>query len=261
LLSAALLAAGLIALAVAFAASYERARQDVTPGAGWLALSTVLMAGGLRCFAQGWVAVVDGRGDPAGLRRGWYAAQLGKYVPGGIWQPAAQVATSDLGPRRGSAAFLSWAGCYAVAGAVLGGLGIALWGAGWRRLGAVGLLAPVALALLLLRGRGPILRPTAWMGAGLVLHALAYGLLLRSIGGPLGLGAASFCLAWLAGFLAVPVPSGLAVREAVLVALIGGPAAPVIAASVAQRLTGMAAEVALIATSRLIRPKSVHEVQ
>jgi uncharacterized membrane protein YbhN (UPF0104 family) len=54
----------------------------------------------------------------------------------------------------------------------------------------------------------------------------------------------AFAISWVIGFLAVPIPAGVGVREAVLVALIPGiGAAPLLAASLALRLLSIAAEV------------------
>jgi hypothetical protein len=62
----------------------------------------------------------------------------------------------------------------------------------------------------------------------------------------------AFCAAWVAGYLVVPVPSGLGVREAVLVAALPDLAtASLLAASVAHRVLGIVAEAALAGGSRL----------
>ena len=66
-----------------------------------------------------------------------------------------------------------------------------------------------------------------------------------------------FAIAWLVGFLLVPLPSGLGAREAVLVAILHGtfPSSVLVAASVYQRVVLIATEglLALIASHR-VRP-------
>jgi uncharacterized membrane protein YbhN (UPF0104 family) len=67
----------------------------------------------------------------------------------------------------------------------------------------------------------------------------------------------AFAIAWLVGFLLVPLPSGLGAREAVLVAILHGtfPSSVLVAASVYQRVVLIAIEglLALIASHR-VRP-------
>ena len=61
---------------------------------------------------------------------------------------------------------------------------------------------------------------------------------------------AAFCASWAIGYLVLPLPSGLLVREAVLVATLPGLATGlVLAASVAHRLTGFVTEAALAGRS------------
>jgi uncharacterized membrane protein YbhN (UPF0104 family) len=75
---------------------------------------------------------------------------------------------------------------------------------------------------------------------------------------PVGAGTA-LATGWVVGYLAVPVPSGLGIREAVLVAALPSLAAgPLVAASVAHRLLGLLAEVALagIASGRAVLARS-----
>ncbi len=63
---------------------------------------------------------------------------------------------------------------------------------------------------------------------------------------------ARFAMSWAVGFLAVPVPAGVGVREAVLVAAIPGvPTAPLLAASLALRLLTIATEVLALVGNRL----------
>jgi hypothetical protein len=84
---------------------------------------------------------------------------------------------------------------------------------------------------------------------------LGYTVLLLSVTDGIN-GATVFCafaMSWAIGFLAVPVPAGVGVREAVLVAAVPGvPAAPLLAASLALRVLTIATEVLALVGNRLI---------
>src|SRR5215217_3611330 len=95
-----------------------------------------------------------------------------------------------------------------------------------------------------------------WTIVNIGLFALSYAVILHSIepGTPI-LGAASaFALAWVIGFLVLPIPSGLGIREAVLYATLPGvPAAAVLASSLAHRVATFGAELLLTAFSQARR--------
>jgi uncharacterized membrane protein YbhN (UPF0104 family) len=92
----------------------------------------------------------------------------------------------------------------------------------------------------------------------------AFALILDDLAGvEVWVAAASFCLAWGLGYVVLPVPSGLGVREAVLIAALPGVVAgSLLAASVAQRLLTLVAEAVMtgvahgrgLAARRLARP-------
>ena len=64
--------------------------------------------------------------------------------------------------------------------------------------------------------------------------------------------AAALCAGWAAGYLVLFIPSGLGVREAVLLAALPNlAAAPLLAASVAHRLLGLLAEAVLAGATQL----------
>jgi uncharacterized membrane protein YbhN (UPF0104 family) len=93
--------------------------------------------------------------------------------------------------------------------------------------------------------------------ATVTIAGFTYWLLLGSFGParhPL-LVLAAYGTAWTIGFIAVPIPSGVGIREAVLAALLHGmfPASVIVAASVYQRLVSVASEgiMAAIASHRL----------
>ena len=65
----------------------------------------------------------------------------------------------------------------------------------------------------------------------------------------------SFSVAWLAGFVAIPVPAGLGVREAILVLILAAPTPSVVVASIVHRLVLMCAEALLAVLAYLRRPR------
>jgi uncharacterized membrane protein YbhN (UPF0104 family) len=84
-------------------------------------------------------------------------------------------------------------------------------------------------------------------------YAASFAVLLGDVADVEPLTAAlAMCAAWVVGYLVVPLPYGLGVREAILIAALPGvPTASLLAASLAQRLLGIAAEAGLASTSRV----------
>ncbi|NIQ57013.1 MAG: hypothetical protein GWN71_35535, partial [Gammaproteobacteria bacterium] len=201
--------------------------------------------------------------------------QVGKYIPGGVWVGAGQVGFgmgAGLSAGRATGALATYGVCLVAAAGVVVALGAVAGTAGpptpW--LSALGL----ALPLLLVRGRlaglaawlgkrlparvggidvppqRAILSCFAWLVPAMACSALAFALLLRAAG--TGIPAATalwgFAVAWLAGFLALGLPSGVGAREAVLVLLLDTGIGPVVTASVAHRLVQALAEALLLAS-------------
>ena len=94
-----------------------------------------------------------------------------------------------------------------------------------------------------------------WALVAIGALSLAYTILLRSVA-PDADAATAFCafaFAWVVGFVAVPIPAGVGIREALLVALIPGVGtAPVLAASLALRLLTIATEVLTLFVNKLV---------
>jgi uncharacterized membrane protein YbhN (UPF0104 family) len=267
--------AGLAFLVAAFRATWDRSHEQVLPSAWALALAFGLVLIGLVLGARGWASLLSADAPERTLTRGYYMAQVGKYVPGAVWQAAAQV---DLARRTGvptPVAVVAFP-VHAVAQATAGGTiaaGLLVAGPGVPRGIRVASLA--GLLLLPLLRRTWMLRTVRVMGR--VLHRSwpdelvpAQSRILRSYGFSLGtivcnglafLFLASsvhavssavscvpgFALAWTAGYLALPFPTGVGIREAVLIALFGGTGAtaPLLGASVAHRLVSIVAELVL----------------
>ncbi|MFT4157033.1 MAG: lysylphosphatidylglycerol synthase transmembrane domain-containing protein [Microbacterium sp.] len=180
-------------------------------------------------------------------------SQLGKYIPGGVWNiaAAAELGTAHRIPRRHSVAAMTIALLVSiVSGITVGTLGFlfspaplfAQWG--WvlwvgvplvvalippvmnRLVALAGRLARVAPmeTAISTRGMGPVIfwSVIGWILAGGQVALLSIGLgahaswlaLAQCIGG--------YALAWTAGFLVVVTPAGAGIRELVLAACLLG---------------------------------------
>lgn len=270
--------AGLAGLAMAAYTMAGDVKGQDLPGVGALVAALVLHVVALVCAARAWVCLFPATADRRTLARGLYTSQLAKYLPaGGVLQVAGQVASSGDEAGMGAAALRLpvFSLCLVTAGATLAA-GLALAGDlhTWARvLAAGGVLAPVLLDRRILAGvlhrlrrlvkrlpepaslppQTAIWQAYAFGLGNLAAYSAAFAVLLRNVSdvNPF-VTAAALCAAWIAGYLVVPVPSGLGVREAVLIAALPGvTTAALLAASVAHRVLGVAAEAALAGGSRL----------
>lgn len=269
---------GLVGLVIAAVGAAGSTDDQVLPGAGPLAAAFVLHTAALVCAAQAWVSLFPPDADRHELARGLYLSQLTKYLPaGGVAQAASQVALagSQTGMKAAALRLPVFALCSIAAGATVGSTlvldsDLAAWA---RALAALGVLAVAALhrsvlAAILRLARRFIKRlpePDALPTQAQILRCYVFGL-----GNLLGFSAAFAVLigdlvdvspaaamgaaaaAWTAGYLVVPLPGGLGVREGVIVAALPEVArAPLIAVSVAHRLLGLGAEVLLAGIAHL----------
>lgn len=269
--------AGLAGLALAAWTSADEARHQALPSPGALGVALALQVVAMMCAARSWIALFPPEADRHALATGLYTSQLAKYLPaGGFVQAASQVAMSSQGGMAAAALRLPVFSICAVVGAAALGSALAFAGGQptWVRIAALcGLLGLVALDRRALAGVLRLLRrishrvpePSALppQRAILTCFAFALGNLLAYAGAfallvgdlddvqPLVAGAA-FCAGWWLGYLALPLPSGLGIREAVLVGALPGVAtASVLAASVAHRLVGLVAEAGLAGRAHL----------
>jgi glycosyltransferase 2 family protein len=219
----------------------------------WLVLAAVAAVAGLVLTGVGWQRVLAalGRQVPARRAVAWYfAGEVGKYVPGSVWSVLGRAELARRGGVPRVVAYQSVALSLALtylAAAVLGGwlLGgfVALIGLA----GAAAALHPavVGTALRVLRERTgrpielvvPPLRTSlalvavylpAWLAIGGATWAVARAL---DPGAPFVPVVLATAAGWLAGILAVPVPSGVGVREAAFIATVSGLAPGVAAAT------------------------------
>jgi uncharacterized membrane protein YbhN (UPF0104 family) len=255
----------------------------VLPSVARFAVAVGLWAVGLVCGSYAWAVLLGGEHR---IEHGaaLIVAQLAKYVPGGVWQVSGQVAlarSAGVEVRRAATAFSVLAVCQAVAGFTFVPLLAITWTdapIAVRVLLGVGSLASLALidrrwmvwvlariprtrdaSHALVPSQGAIVR--AWVAGvvALVLATIAYLVLLGGYGSVprVGFVAAAFATAWTVGFLVIPLPSGLGLREAVLVGLLHGlaPTSVVVATSVYQRLATIVAEAVMAAiVSHRVRP-------
>jgi uncharacterized membrane protein YbhN (UPF0104 family) len=227
----------------------------------WGALigSFVLATVGTAAGALIWLVILDGLGVKPRLRWAglFLQAQLGKYIPGSIWQYAGRAAVARTNGIPVGPVGVSLAVEFAAAAIAAGSMAAFL-------LGWWGALILVAMAVVLVAGRRPTrtrlpafvtLRATllylpVWLLLGASFWLCARGLVAVPTS-DLALYMGAFAVAWLAGLLAIYAPGGLGVREAVLVALLHGRigAADALVVAAASRLMLILADVLLAGAS------------
>jgi len=235
--------------------------EDASPT--WILLAALLAGAGMTAIALPWRRALQLLGadlDTAEVVARYYVGEIGKYVPGGIWPV---VGRGELARRAGVAAVtayssvaLSLAALYlaamffVVAGApaIVGGgdPGRYLWVLVLLPVGVIGLHHAV-LDRVRQAGEKVLRRPIdlpippwrdslallvrylpAWLCIGTATWAVA-----RGLGQDVGWSevAPAAVLSWIVGFVLVPVPGGVGVREAAFVAASG--LAPGVGAAVA----------------------------
>lgn len=271
---------GLVGLVIALRRAIDESHGQALPDARSLIVAGLLTFASLILAGQAWVRLFDDRHDRRALAVSLYASQLTKYLPaGGFVQAAGQVsmtvtAGAGLGQAATATAVMAFttvvAGCTLSAALVFAG-SLPAW---LRAISLLGLLAPVllhrrvlAVALhaahrLVRRVPDPDTLPSqrrllvsyAWALGNSLAGSAAYAVLLRSPGVSTDRVTviAAFAFSWVVGFLVFPLPGGIGVREAVLVAVVpGASSAALLGASLAQRFLLLASEVLLAFGSQL----------
>lgn len=270
--------AGLGGLAIAALTTAREADGQNLPSAGAFAVALALQVTALAFAARSWVVLFPPTADRRALAASIYTSQLTKYLPaGGFVQVASQVAlASEHGGVAAAALRLPvFSLNTVVAGATLCSI-LVLDGdlAGWARaLAACGLLAlgllhrsVMAAALRLVRRIVPrvpdpadlppqrsILASFGFALANMVAFSATFALLLGDLVNvdPITTAAAASA-AWVIGYLIVFVPSGVGVREVVLLAALPHVATgTLLATSVAHRLLGLVSEAAMAGGSQV----------
>jgi len=216
-----------------------------------LAASCALLLFGYFLSAWLWGRIVRGLGGrsmPASEVVPLYmVANLGRYVPGKVWQIAA---LATMARQRGVPAATATAAAVllqgiAIASALVVGVG-SLWsladGAAWRWAVPVGVVLALVLGLtptvfhfitenwfrVTRTPAPPALEPSdalGWLALGLlnwIVYASAFWVMVEGLGMDVAFFATSsaFAAAYVVGYLAIFAPAGVGVREASLLALL-----------------------------------------
>jgi glycosyltransferase 2 family protein len=293
LIQAGVFIVGLVAVAVAFARTVDDARRQVLPSAGALAAAGALALVAILASGRAWVALfrdlLETRGHSRRFEANYYLSQLTKYLPaGGVLQAASQVglaSATGVSRRRVALAFpVSIIGTAAAGATLSAGAALAPELPTWARvLSLVGLAAPALLHRGLMRSvlelvrryvrRVPapedlpsqrsILVYYGWALTSIAATASAYTVLLRSLTTDVSpaIVFCAFALSWTLGFLVLPLPAGIGVRETVLIAALPVGAGPLLAASLAQRLLAMGADVAAAFGSKIVARRTLQARQ
>ena len=259
-----LIVGGAIALGIRERTTFTQA-VDLVARSGsilWVVAFGVLVAGrGVLAGTSFVVATRHLAGAPSGAAAfAWMRSAVAKYVPGAIWYPLTAVdrlRRYGVGGHQAAAAFYVDAVGSIVAAVIIGAIALPAFIAAEAQTAAWLLVAiPATLSLhprvfaWALRVIGRLMRRPiddvalqwrtvagvvalhigSWLGAGVAVQ-----LLLRALDADASwsLVLAATALSWAAGLLAVPVPAGLGIREAALVALLVGEISTAIAVAVA----------------------------
>lgn len=219
---------------------------------GWIAFGFVLAAVGMVAIAVPWqavLAVLGGRMSLSQVVARYFVGELGKYIPGGVWPVLGRGElarkTGIPGPVAYGSVMLSLVALYLAALLVvvvglptlIGGDGaqwtiaLVLLPLGVLALHPTVLRAVVGLVAKLMRRPVDVRIPTwgtsvllvaryvpAWLAIGGATWAVARS--LDPSAGLFDVGTAAI-LSWIVGFVIVPVPGGVGVREAAFVAAAG----------------------------------------
>lgn len=271
---AGLAVAGGVAVVVALAGRWDEGHRALAGAeALWLVVALALAAMAMVAIAWPWsdVMAVLGTRVPRARALAWYfVGELGKYVPGGVWTVVGRAEQAAGGGLDRSVAYAGVA--LSLVAAYLAAIGVAVALVPVASGGGV----PLAVVALLPAGmvalHPRILQPMLGVVRRLVRRPLAVevppwgacaGLVARYVPAWLMVGTATWCVArgldpdadlgrvalagvlsWIVGLLAVPVPGGLGVREAVFVSAAGLPLATGAATAVLARLAFMVVDAA-----------------
>jgi uncharacterized membrane protein YbhN (UPF0104 family) len=239
----------LVVLCVAFVArrlahEWSAARDALGDASwSWIVLAVVAAAAAMTAMALGWQRVLDALGAPVATVEAvvWYfVGEIGKYLPGTFWPV---VGRAELARRGGVARAVSYQSV--VLSLLLLYLACALVGGALVGVGAA-IVIVVAIAVLHPAVSGRLLdltRRVTKRDLDVVLPSLGTSARLTAMYVPawVFVGTATWAVAraldpsaswthivpaatasWLVGFLAVPVPGGVGVREAAFVAFATG---------------------------------------
>jgi len=228
-------------------------RRDWHLAPGWLAVAVATYAIGLGFWGTFWLRLLDrvGHGVPAGPGlRAYYVSHLGKYVPGKAWAILTRVSMLAGRVRPGVAALTATYETLTTmaAGALLAAVAVPFLlagqaSAGWQALGLFAVagvpILPGVFNGLIARVTKPFIEPGdplpcvpalalpeglawagvgwCWLGASAWAVLMALGVLPADAGAGFVLRCVAFnALSYVAGFLFLPAPGGVGVREWIL---------------------------------------------
>lgn len=241
----------------AIAANYEAIFEAVSSMPWYLVFAsfaaTTVSVG---CTLFSWRRLLNGLGASISLRPAtsmFGVSQLGKYIPGGVWNI---IAATEIGARHNIARRTSFAAMAVailislVSGLAVGCMAFVLsptsaiaqwaWLAAFAPLFMILLVPPLLNRLIALAfrivGRPPLDHPFAmsdlltsaawalggWVFGGVQVWLLMFALGVDPTGRNLLLAMSGYALAWVAGYLIIFAPAGVGVREAVLAAVLAG---------------------------------------
>jgi uncharacterized membrane protein YbhN (UPF0104 family) len=278
---------GLVGLAFAFYALAkgwdEIARAMIVPHT--LVAAGVVGIAGMATIGLNWIRIIRSSGVSVEASEGmrWYfVGQLGKYIPGGLW---AVLGRGELATRGGVVRTISYtsvgvsmATTYAAA-ATVGALLLAFGASSLASLFAWMALSAATVVAAVLGLSEPVVRRgnrlASRLGRKIELPSTTPGMSLTAIlttmpawlcigsatalaGNALGFSMdvaqviAATSYSWLAGFLVVPMPGGLGVREAAFIALYPGPTEEAAAIAVVARIVFILVDLAGAATATFV---------
>ena len=269
----------LVGVAYAVLDAGREARTATWPGAVQVAVSAALVTVMLAAGAAAWDVLMRTHARRLDLLRAFTVAQLSKYVPGGVAQVVGQVGQAT-GAGASALAAVTGMTTQALVGVLAPGLlavsllmlvdvdlpvlvrvvlgAACLLGAGllaWRSFLAALVASRPAQRLpgvrhLRVPDQATLAKTFGWGFVALMALGSAFATLV----GPDGLGprqvlvlVLAYATSFVVGFVAIPVPAGLGVREGVLVALLAStiPATEALATCVVLRVVQLAVELVL----------------
>lgn len=230
--------------------------------------------------ARSWSVLMEDLVPRHTLDDAFYTSQLLKYTPvGGLAQAVSQAAlarTDEVGMTRAATAMIVSKLTTVVSAGVFGPV-LALSNSslpGWIRLALLttptvlvfGHRPLMAWALTRLQGLVPrvpdhailpdqdrIWRSVAWCAGALTMAGIAFATLAITAGLEVGWvqAVSGFALAWAIGFLVIPIPAGVGIREASLGLLVAGQPGAVLVSAVLFRAVAIVTEAILFAQVRV----------
>lgn len=285
----AILAIGIPAIVVAGWYTYGDIKALEAPPLWALIPSALANLISLWCSSRSW-EVLFGDAVPRNvLNDAFYSSQLMKYTPvGGFAQAVGQAAmarTEEVGTARAGTAMLVSKLTMVIAGGVFGPILSATHPSmpGWIRIAL--LFTPLVFLFgkrellkwsldqlrrvlprtpdhTILPAQSDVWKSVLWGIPGLGFAGVAFAFLAVPAGIDVNFvqASAGFALAWVVGFLVIPVPAGLGVREASLGLLVGGNPGAKLVAAVLFRAVAIVTEALLFSVVKLRnRGKSFEE--